>query len=418
MHGRVLVRPGGSAANAAVWAVEAGATSRVHARIGSDMAGALLRDELIARGVEPALAIDRTAETGTMLVVHEPRERSMVADRGAGGRLSPDDLPERLEAGAVLVSGYTLLFEPTSAAGVAALERARARFVAVDAASWPMIRSFGVERFLDACAPATLLLANEREAEELTGRRDVHAVDELSRRFPVVCVKQGDEGRTDVVGGARDPQRDGRRRREGQHRRGGRVQRRAAWRRSPPAARRATRWPRPAARGPASQRATRPGPNAPGRPRTRSLRGGGAERRSALERGRGRVGRRGRRGRARDERRVPGPPTAAQPRVRRAHECRDPFGGRRPRVDRRDARRGAWWGSRRTSCARSPSPATRPRSRGAISRWRSPRAGWAPPRSRARSGPPTARGSGSERPVASGASTPRTEMAAGTSRRT
>ncbi len=194
VHGRVLVRPGGSAANAAVWAVEAGATSRVHARIGSDMAGALLRDELIARGVEPALAIDRSAETGTMLVVHEPRERSMVADRGAGGRLSPDDLPERLEAGAVLVSGYTLLFEPTSAAGIAALERAHARFVAVDAASWPMIRSFGVERFLDACAPATLLLANEREAEELTGRRDVDAVDELSRRFPVVCVKQGEEG--------------------------------------------------------------------------------------------------------------------------------------------------------------------------------------------------------------------------------
>ena len=194
VHGRVLVRPGGSAANAAVWAVEAGATSRVHARIGSDMAGALLRDELIARGVEPALAIDPTAETGTMLVVHEPRERSMVADRGAGGRLSPDDLPERLEAGAVLVSGYTLLFEPTSAAGIAALERAHARFVAVDAASWPMIRSFGVERFLEACAPATLLLANEREAEELTGRRDVAAVDELSHRFQVVCVKQGEEG--------------------------------------------------------------------------------------------------------------------------------------------------------------------------------------------------------------------------------
>ena len=108
------------AANAAVWAVEAGATSRVHGRIGSDVAGALLRDELIARGVEPALAIDRTAATGTMLVVHEPRERSMVADRGAGGRLAPDDLPERLDAGAVLVSGDSLLFEPTSKAGVAA----------------------------------------------------------------------------------------------------------------------------------------------------------------------------------------------------------------------------------------------------------------------------------------------------------
>jgi sugar/nucleoside kinase (ribokinase family) len=110
VHGRVLVRPGGSAANAAVWAAEVGARARVHGRIGSDVAGALLRDELISRGVEPALAIDPAADTGTMLVVHEPRERSMVADRGAGGRLSPQDLPGRLDAGAVLVSGYSLLF--------------------------------------------------------------------------------------------------------------------------------------------------------------------------------------------------------------------------------------------------------------------------------------------------------------------
>jgi len=194
VHGRVLVRPGGSAANAAVWAAEVGARARVHGRIGSDVAGALLRDELISRGVEPALAIDPDADTGTMLVVHEPRERSMVADRGAGGRLSPEDLPGRLDAGAVLVSGYSLLFEPTSAAGVAALERAHARFVAVDAASWPMIRSFGVDRFFESCKRATMLLANAREAEELTGLRGDDAFDELARRFPVVCLKLGDEG--------------------------------------------------------------------------------------------------------------------------------------------------------------------------------------------------------------------------------
>jgi sugar/nucleoside kinase (ribokinase family) len=194
VHGRVLVRPGGSASNAAVWAVEAGATARVHGRVGSDVAGALLRDELIARGVEPALAMDPGADTGTMLVVHEPRERSMVADRGAGGRLSAEDLPATIEAGAVLVSGYTLLHEPTSDAARAALERARARFVAVDAASWPMLRSFGVDRFLDACAPATMLLANEREAESLTGRRGEDAADALGARFPVACVKLGETG--------------------------------------------------------------------------------------------------------------------------------------------------------------------------------------------------------------------------------
>jgi sugar/nucleoside kinase (ribokinase family) len=194
VHGRVLVRPGGSASNAAVWAAESGARARVHGRVGSDTAGALIRDELIHRGVEPALTVDREADTGTMLVVHEPGERSMVADRGANGRLSPHDLPERIEATAVLVSGYALLFPPTFPAAEAALDRTLARFIAVDAASWPMVRDFGVDRFFEVTARANVILLNDREAEVLTGRRGEAAADVLSDRFPVVCVKQGEAG--------------------------------------------------------------------------------------------------------------------------------------------------------------------------------------------------------------------------------
>ena len=194
VHGRVHVRPGGSAANAAVWAANAGARTRVYGRVGTDTAGALIRDELMRRGVEPALALDPEAETGTMLVVHEPGERSMVADRGANGRLSPEDLPASIEAAAVLVSGYALLFEPTTAAAWAALDRARARFVGVDAASWPLVRDFGVDRFFEVAAPANILFANHREAEVLSGRRGDEALDALADRFPVVCVKLGNEG--------------------------------------------------------------------------------------------------------------------------------------------------------------------------------------------------------------------------------
>ncbi len=194
VHGRVLVRPGGSASNAAVWAAEAGARARVHGRVGADTAGALIRDELIHRGVEPALVVDRETDTGTMLVVHEPGERSMVSDRGANGRLVPQDLPDRIEATAVLVSGYALLFEPTFPAAKAALDRASARFLAVDAASWPLLRDFGVERFLEVTARANAILVNEREAEVLTGRRGEAAADVLSDRFRVVCVKLGEAG--------------------------------------------------------------------------------------------------------------------------------------------------------------------------------------------------------------------------------
>jgi sugar/nucleoside kinase (ribokinase family) len=194
VHGRVLVRPGGSASNAAVWAVHAGATARVYGRVGGDMAGALVRDELMDRGVEPALSLDRGEATGTMLIVHEPGERSMVADRGANGRLEPEDLPPRLDAKAVLVSGYALLYEPTTAAAVAAFERANARFVAIDGASWPLIRDFGVDRFFQATARANTILVNDREAEVITGKRGERAADALADRFSVVCVKQGEDG--------------------------------------------------------------------------------------------------------------------------------------------------------------------------------------------------------------------------------
>jgi ribokinase len=194
VHGRVLVRPGGSASNVAVWAAHAGARTRIHGRVGTDTAGALIRDELIRRGVEPALTIDDDAGTGTMLVVHEPGVRSMVADRGANGKLTPDDLPDRIQAPAVLVSGYTLLYEPTFQAAAEALQRAEARFLAVDGASWPMLRDFGVERFLDATARANVLFVNEREAEILTGRRRESAADALSARYPVVCVKLAEAG--------------------------------------------------------------------------------------------------------------------------------------------------------------------------------------------------------------------------------
>ncbi len=194
VHGRVLVRPGGSATNAAVWAAEAGARARVHGRVGADTSGALVRDELMARGVEPALSVDPSLDTGTMLVIHEPGERSMIADRGANAALAPGDLPERIEAGAVLVSGYTLLHPPTSAAATAALQRARARFVAVDAASWPMLRELGADRFFEVTSGANVLLANDREAEILTGRRGDDSADLLSQHYPVVCIKLGDAG--------------------------------------------------------------------------------------------------------------------------------------------------------------------------------------------------------------------------------
>jgi sugar/nucleoside kinase (ribokinase family) len=154
------------------------------------------------RGVDPAMAVDTDAPTGSMLVVHQAGERSMVADRGANARLTADDFPDRLHAGAVLVSGYLLFHPGSEPAARAALGRADASHVAVDAASWPLIRGYGAEAFLEAAEPATLLLANGAEAEALTGRPDPEAAArELSSSFDRVVVKDGSNGAVLAAGG-------------------------------------------------------------------------------------------------------------------------------------------------------------------------------------------------------------------------
>jgi sugar/nucleoside kinase (ribokinase family) len=189
VHGDVHVMAGGAGANAAVWAAAEGARVQLYGRVGDDLAGRVVREALVERGVEPCLAVDPEARTGAMLILRQLGDRDMVADRGANARLSPSDLPPELRAGAVLVSGY-LLFAPGSHdAGVAAMARARSPFVAVDAASWPLVRDFGVDRFFRDTSKATVLLANELEASMLK-----QAPSRARANFTTICVKLGPGG--------------------------------------------------------------------------------------------------------------------------------------------------------------------------------------------------------------------------------
>jgi sugar/nucleoside kinase (ribokinase family) len=201
VHGRVLLQPGGTSSNAAVWAAWSGASTRVHGCVGDDLTGRTLRDGLAARGVEPVLTLDPDASTGTMLVLHEPGERSMVADRGANARLTPEHLPGSIVAGAVLVSGYLLLQDHGHDAALATLNRAEASLVAVETSSWPLVRAFGAARFFDETSEATAVLANEQEARTLTGLDAGDAARELGERYRLVAVKRGDRGAELVIDG-------------------------------------------------------------------------------------------------------------------------------------------------------------------------------------------------------------------------
>jgi sugar/nucleoside kinase (ribokinase family) len=201
VHGRVHVMPGGTSANAAIWAMWAGASAGVVGAVGNDTAGRLLADALAERGVDVLGLVREEEPTGTMLVVTDAGERSMVADRGASAALRGDHLPQRLEAGGLLVSGYLLLQEPTTRTAVAVLERAVAPLIAVEAASWPLVSAFGAERFFDVTAPASVVLANAEEARALTGEGPSEAAAMLGERYRIAVVKCGAQGALVAVDG-------------------------------------------------------------------------------------------------------------------------------------------------------------------------------------------------------------------------
>lgn len=190
VHGEVRLRPGGAGANTAVWAAHEGADVHLYGRIGDDLPGRLVAEAIVARGVDARLTVDPEARTGAMLVVWGHGDRSMVADRGANAQLSPDDLPAQLNAAAVFVSGYLLFHPGSEPATLAALERARARFVAVDGASWPLLEEFGAERFRLATTAANVLLVNRREADVLGGDDPANLVGAYEHAF----VKLGEHG--------------------------------------------------------------------------------------------------------------------------------------------------------------------------------------------------------------------------------
>ncbi len=195
VHAQITVRAGGSAVNAAIAASRAGAAATVVGRVGADPSGELVLAALEREDVEAKLARDPDLTTGVAIALGS----SVVAHRGANAALGRDDVPDPLDADALLVSGFAL-FQPGSAdAGWAALERFRGTWSAVDVASPGLAEHADVERL--ARSAGVLLVTND-EARVLTGTDGDAAATQLARRFRVACVKLGEAGA--VAAGGRE----------------------------------------------------------------------------------------------------------------------------------------------------------------------------------------------------------------------
>jgi sugar/nucleoside kinase (ribokinase family) len=170
---RIRLSPAGSAFNAAVAAAAAGAEATVVGTVGDDPAGRMILAELAASGLHTEVTVAE-GPTGTFLLA----DGEIRVDRGVAHDVV---LPDRLVADAVLVSGYL-----PRATIEAALERARAGWIALDAA-----------RLSELPHGGNALLVNE---DWLAGRDPESSARALAEGRRLACVTLGDRGAIAVMG--------------------------------------------------------------------------------------------------------------------------------------------------------------------------------------------------------------------------
>lgn len=194
--GEVMLTPGGSAANVAVWASRCGTPTRFVGKIGRDRFGQLAQEDLEREQVVAHLVETEAHSTGSVAVfVDHTGQRSMVSGHGADFYLMPSELPVDAISSArhLHLTAWSFFTDPPRSAARAAARTARASgaTVSFDPGSFQMIMEMGVPAFLAACADLEfdIVLPNKEEGQVLTGETSADAIVEgLTKIFPGALV--------------------------------------------------------------------------------------------------------------------------------------------------------------------------------------------------------------------------------------
>jgi ribokinase len=194
--GEVMLMPGGSAANVAVWASRAGCTTSFVGKIGRDRMGDLARDDLAGERVQAHLVESDAHLTGSVAVfVDHTGERSMVSGHGADFYLLPSELPRDVlcEATHVHLTAWSFFTDPprTAARRAARMAQECGATVSFDPGSFQMIDEMGVDQFLSVTTDLGIdvFLPNKEEGAILSGQKEPEdIVRELARIYPSALV--------------------------------------------------------------------------------------------------------------------------------------------------------------------------------------------------------------------------------------
>src|SRR5699024_1474433 len=191
-YGEVMLQPGGSGANVAIWARRCGLETGFIGKIGRDRTGELAEEDLLGEGVRPWLLRSDTQLTSSEAVcVDETGERSMVSGRGADHYLLPSELPRELieSAGHLHLTAWSFFTDPPREAArkAAACARDAGVPVSLDPGSFQLIGEVGVDTFLGFTTDLGLavLLPNYEEGSILTGEVEPERIAErLAELYP------------------------------------------------------------------------------------------------------------------------------------------------------------------------------------------------------------------------------------------
>ena len=174
--GEVMLTPGGSAANVAVWASRCGHPTRFVGKIGRDHFGVLAQEDLEREKVEAHFVETDAHLTGSVAVfVDHTGERSMVSGHGADFYLLPQELPREVIRSArhLHLTAWSFFVDPprSAARSAAMLARSQGATLSFDPGSFQMIGEMGVAQFLAVTQDLgiDILLPNKEEGSVLTG---------------------------------------------------------------------------------------------------------------------------------------------------------------------------------------------------------------------------------------------------------
>ena len=201
----ITMRRGGSAANVAAFAGPRHPT-RFIGRVGADLGGHVVRQELEGHGVDVRLQVGES--TGMIVVLIDDRgERSMFPSRGESARIAPVEQAWLDDLEILHLTGYSLAEEPSASNVLDAARRVHEAGgrVSFDVSSTGMIDLYGIDRFVDLVVDLApdVITANDDEARML-GLVDAAAgPGPLARRLPetVVLARAGQDPTRVLRGG-------------------------------------------------------------------------------------------------------------------------------------------------------------------------------------------------------------------------